>query len=334
MALGDVSRESVLRAVDEFDGVGRTAFLGKYGFGAARGYYLLNEGHRYDSKAVVGAAHGFATGTALGPGDFSGGDKTVVKLLEGLGFEVERPSASPDWSMDELILALDLYLSTRGILSYSPRVPEVIRLSDTLRGLRIFGPEVTEQDKFRNPSGVALKLHNLSAVDPSHAGKGMSHGSQLDQTVWDRWAYRPEELHEAAELIRAQGASDEAAAETGEDEEFAADEGRLLFRRHRARERDRRLVAKKRAAVLKSTGKLACEVCGLDATALYGPVADGVVDVHHVVPLHQAGESRTRLSDLAIVCPTCHRVLHRHRPIVTPAQLRGELTTRSGALPH
>ena len=330
MALGDVTRESVLKAVDEFDDVGRAAFLGRYGFGAARGYFLVLDGRRYDSKPIVGAAHAHATGTPLGPDDFSGGDRTVARLLESLGFEMERPKANPDWTMDELILALDLYLATRGQISYGPEVPEVIALSETLRGLSIFPPAITEEPRFRNPAGVALKLHNLSAVDPAHPGAGMSHGSRLDREVWEAWAHRPDELRQAAALIRSEGASGDAGTETGEDEEFSADEGRLLYRRHRARERDRQLVKRKLASVLKATGGLRCEVCGLDAAVKYGDIAEGVVDVHHVVPLHLAGEGTTRLRDLAVVCPTCHRVLHRHRPIVTPAELSETVRARAG----
>ena len=330
MALGDVTRESVLKAVDEFDDVGREAFLGRYGFGAARGYFLVVDGRRYDSKAIVGAAHVAATGVSIGPHDFNGGERTVARLLESLRFDVERPKANPDWTMDELILTLDLYLATRGQISYSPRVPEVIGLSEILRGLRIFPPEVTQEPRFRNPAGVALKLHNLSAVDPGHSGAGMSHGSRLDREVWKAWAHRPEELRQAAALIRSEGASRDAATETGEDEEFSAEEGQLLYRRHRARERDRRLVRRKLDAARRATGRVACEVCGLDPVAKYGEKADEAVDVHHVVPLHLAGESTTRLRDLAVVCPTCHRVLHRHRPVVTPFELSETVRVRAG----
>ena len=30
----------------------------------------------------------------------------------------------------------------------------------------------------------------------------------------------------------------------------------------------------------------------------------------------------TTLSDLVLVCPTCHRVIHAHKPFITPSQLR------------
>lgn len=52
-----------------------------------RSYLLLIDGKEYDSKAVVGAAHGFLLKQEpLGSEDFSGGRTHAVKLLRDLGF--------------------------------------------------------------------------------------------------------------------------------------------------------------------------------------------------------------------------------------------------------
>ena len=112
MALSDVTAEGVKRAMAAFDRLGREAFLAQFGFGQARGYFLVHGGHRYDSKAVVGVAHRYDR-PDLGPlrsQDFSGGEANVASRLESLGFEVERPRRNPPWAEEELILALDLYL--------------------------------------------------------------------------------------------------------------------------------------------------------------------------------------------------------------------------------
>ena len=93
MGLGDLtSRQAVLDAMAEFDRLGRDAFLDKYGFGKARDYFLVDDGRSYDSKAIVGAAHGyqFPKDGALGADAFSGGDATVRRKLAELGFTVER----------------------------------------------------------------------------------------------------------------------------------------------------------------------------------------------------------------------------------------------------
>ena len=91
MALSDLTmRDAVLRAVEEYDHIGQDEFLTKYGFGRAREYFLAYNGKLYDSKAIVGAAHGyqFPQHGPLGPHDFSGGEATVQRKLEALGFEV------------------------------------------------------------------------------------------------------------------------------------------------------------------------------------------------------------------------------------------------------
>lgn len=83
-------RAAVIAAIDEFNQLGRDSFLEKYHFGKARKYFLHFEGQIYDSKAIMGAAHGFQF-PEKGPlalNTFSGGDETVVAQLEKLGFEV------------------------------------------------------------------------------------------------------------------------------------------------------------------------------------------------------------------------------------------------------
>lgn len=90
MALRDVTREGVLQAVAEFDRLKRDAFLERYGFGPSRRYFLAHAGTLYDSKAIVGVAHGYSFDGAkpLRSEEFSGGEQTVKTMLEALGFEV------------------------------------------------------------------------------------------------------------------------------------------------------------------------------------------------------------------------------------------------------
>lgn len=116
---------------------------------------------------------------------FSGGDSTAVNRLKKLGFEVTRPVSLPDWSVDELMLALELCLQSRVEISHSPTVKVVTDLSAELRSLRIFPEEVRSNPRFRNPSGVALKLHNFSSIDPDHEGQGMAHGGAEGRRVWE-----------------------------------------------------------------------------------------------------------------------------------------------------
>jgi 5-methylcytosine-specific restriction protein A len=90
MPLRDIKRTHVLTAIAEYDRLGQTEFLRRYGFDRARSYVLIHEGKPYDSKAIVGAAHGFLPGTQpLTAGQFSGGEATVGALLRRLGFTVQ-----------------------------------------------------------------------------------------------------------------------------------------------------------------------------------------------------------------------------------------------------
>lgn len=86
----------MLAALEEFDSLGRQEFLAKYGFGEARRYFLVRNGKEYDSKAVIGAAYSRRHGVPLPAAEFSGGEATVKKWLEDLGFTVEvRAATSP-----------------------------------------------------------------------------------------------------------------------------------------------------------------------------------------------------------------------------------------------
>ena len=55
-----------------------------------------------------------------------------------------------------------------------------------------------------------------------------------------------------------------------------------------------------------------CAVCGFKFGAIYGPLADGFIHVHHVKPLSEIGEEYEvdPVADLRPVCPNCHAVIH------------------------
>lgn len=203
MALSDITARGVALAIDEFDRLQRDEFLKRYGFGRARQYFLVQDGRQYDSKAITGVAHGYDR-SDLGPltaSDFSGGEAVVAKLLEALGYQVERPSAgtrNPPWSEEELILALDLYLRG-GQLDDTD--PEVIALSAELNRLPIHSVR-PDAARFRNANGVALKLANLAAHDPNYAGRGMTRGGRGDAEVWQRYASDEDALDAAVARIR------------------------------------------------------------------------------------------------------------------------------------
>ena len=100
----------------------------------------------------------------------------------------------------------------------------------------------------------------------------------------------------------------------GDDEE-EGEEGQILTRTHRYRERNTKLVARKKQRVLRDKGKLSCEVCGFDFSAAYGERGDGFIECHHTKPVSKLKDGETtKINDLALVCSNCHRMIHRRKP--------------------
>jgi hypothetical protein len=78
--------------MQEYDEIGRDAFLAKYGFGKSRKFVVSHEGREYDSKALLAAAHGMQH-PDQGPlsNNFSGGEQTISRL-RALGFKITSPA--------------------------------------------------------------------------------------------------------------------------------------------------------------------------------------------------------------------------------------------------
>jgi predicted HNH restriction endonuclease len=106
--------------------------------------------------------------------------------------------------------------------------------------------------------------------------------------------------------------------------------GRRLIT-HLKIERDRKIVVAKKAQVLKNTGKLECEVCGFDYHRVYGKkLGYGFCEVHHKKSLSGNEEKvKTKLSDLAILCSNCHRMIHRNNPMLSIKALRKVLANET-----
>lgn len=213
---------------------------------------------------------------------------------------------NPDWTRDELILALNLYFEMNFARNRPETDPRFEALSAVLNTLPIRAEGVT-----RTAADIAMKLSVFLKFDEGFDGIGLTRAGPDDETVWKQFAGDPERLRRLAESIR-QNASvlPMAGADTEPEEEFVV--GRILTRIHIARERNATLNATKRRLVLKQTGKLACEICGFDFHEKYGPLGQDFAECHHVVaPDAVKASANTRLSDLAVVCANCHRMLHR-----------------------
>jgi 5-methylcytosine-specific restriction protein A len=80
MALSDLTASAVLKAIEEFDRLGRDAFLKKYGFWKGARFRVAKKWSLIRFKGYSRAAHGYLPGrTALTWRQFSGGEATVEK---------------------------------------------------------------------------------------------------------------------------------------------------------------------------------------------------------------------------------------------------------------
>lgn len=74
-----------------------------------------------------------------------------------------------------------------------------------------------------------------------------------------------------------------------------------------------------------------CQVCDFDFERVYGPIGEGFIHVHHMVPLSEVGAQYIvdPINDLRPVCPNCHAMLHKRKPPYTVQELR-QIVNRSG----
>lgn len=241
----------------------------------------------------------------------------------------DRSRRNPPWTRDELILALDLYVSYEGNPPGKESDP-VIELSHLLGDLgRLL--RVSDGAMYRNPNGVYMKLMNFRRFDSKFidAGKvGLTRGNKYEKEVWEEFAVDPERLSAVARSIRAVALKQDAIALDGVDDLDIqeAPEGRVLTRFHRTRERSRKLVEAAKKQALRTRGKLICEACGFDFERTYGPIGLGVIDVHHTKPVHTLIESDvTRVEDLALLCSNCHRIVHSRRRWLSLDEVRAAI---------
>lgn len=103
------------------------------------------------------------------------------------------------------------------------------------------------------------------------------------------------------------------------EEDIKGKEGRLLTRIHVYKERDRAFAAKaKQFYKSKNGGKLICEACGLDPIVTYGSDGERCIEAHHKIPIEELQpDSVTLVSEMAMVCASCHRIIHAKRPCLT-----------------
>lgn len=246
----------------------------------------------------------------------------------------------PRWTRDELILALDLYLRFRPHLpsSVGPEVAELVKTLQMMGRSRLpAGMHADMRERYRNASGVSMKLSNFLRFDPNYTSggrKGLWRGSRDEEPVWQEFSPDPARCAAVAAAIRSALVTNAVSVldtETTDDDGLEAVEGRILTRLHRTRERDRSLSRKKRESVMRVHGKLFCEGCGLEPSRAYASLGHVPLECHHLQPLHTlTGTTKTALKDLVLLCANCHRTVHGSRPWLSMELLRSRIRLKYG----
>lgn len=95
---------------------------------------------------------------------------------------------SPTWLDEELMLALELYLSKdlTWLARISDRTPEIVTLSYILQKLDFHAEPKPE--KFRSVGSVRMKLSNFKAVDPRYGKNSLSNIGKADREVYKKYS--------------------------------------------------------------------------------------------------------------------------------------------------
>jgi 5-methylcytosine-specific restriction protein A len=93
-------------------------------------------------------------------------------------------------------------------------------------------------------------------------------------------------------------------------------EGKILYSKHRRRERNRKLVENAKQKFRAENGnKIFCEICNFNFREIYGI---DYIEVHHMKAMANMEEDEvTSLADVCLVCPNCHRIIHSETPHFT-----------------
>jgi 5-methylcytosine-specific restriction enzyme A len=347
MALSDLTESAVNKAIEEFDHLGRDTFLKKYGFAKARSYVLHKDGHEYDSKAIAGAAHGYLPGyAALRPNEFSGGEATVRRTLEGLGFTVveEDPGSFPSHgdvlTNDEI--GRRFAVGNMGGMRRSRKRNLLVLISDPFKGLyqdrwegdvlHYTGMGLTGDQSLSSAQNrtlteslkTGIPVHLLEALDPlkyTYAGEVELIGApyqeeQLDNKEHARkvWMF-PVKLKSGGvipiltdEQARAIEQSHARIAHRLSMEELQV---RAKMAKKQPSVRTAQASAFVRdAAVAEYVKRLANGLCDLcDKPAPFeNKQKEAYLECHHIIWLAQGGEDT--IGNTVALCPNCHRKMH------------------------
>lgn len=201
----------------------------------------------------------------------------------------------------------------------SHKMDDLLRLDDSL------GKPWHELTKYEFIAKLEDDAKSLKwSVEPSNAIR-TSRPVEISKDIYDSNNYRigtPTNIDESTftdlcNLAKRHTAS----ADYGSDSEFP--EGIEIERKHKQRERNQAVIKEAKNEFKGKYGRLYCQVCGFDFYSSYGEIGQDYIECHHILPISKLrGEIKTKVSDIALVCSNCHRMLHRKRPWLKMSELK------------
>jgi len=100
-------------------------------------------------------------------------------------------------------------------------------------------------------------------------------------------------------------------------------EGKIVERKHKARERNSKVTQIAKSDFKTKHGRLCCEICDFDFQEHYGELGKDFIEAHHTIPVSEMTDGdTTRPEDIALLCSNCHRMVHKRRPWLSIKELR------------
>lgn len=92
-------------------------------------------------------------------------------------------------------------------------------------------------------------------------------------------------------------------------------EGKVTERKHKFKERNSKVVLLAKQNFKNKHGRLFCQACEFDFEKEYGQIGAEFIEAHHSIAVSEMKEGhKTKVEDFAILCPNCHRIIHKKRP--------------------
>ena len=347
MALSDLTEPAVRKAIEEFDRLGRQAFLKKMDLENREASISYLMGGRIDSKAIAGAAHGYLPGrSALTHADFSGGEATVQPALERLGFTVVNNTAEfppfPGEVLTNEQIVRRFVVGNMGGMRRSTERNALVLISDPFKGLYQdrweadvlhytgMGPlghqslTYAQNQTLATSPSTGIPVHLLEALEPlkyTYAGEVELVGEPYQEEQLDKDGLARKVWMFPIRLRPGGAIPDLTESQARVIEDVHARLARKLPTdelRRRAKEAKRKpstreaqtAVYIRDAAVAEYAKRMAdglCDLCEKPAP-FHSKANTPYLECHHIIWLAQGGEDT--IANTVALCPNCHRRMH------------------------